>query len=546
MAIFISGGQVVSSAEPMSSPWTWDGPDGHPFADFFRSAGYHQLYCGQPHVFTVTSKLAELQSMLPLKTYRRTSGGRIEDSTSPLGRLVANPSRRMPSYTWRQCVNSMYQVYGEAICLKIRDRRGDLTELAPLHPSRMRYGPPEGSELRADSAGLATGREIDSGHFWWYRFDNGREIHIWRRELFIWQTFNPSSSSRGLSNLEPLRDDLENAKAAQAAMEALWKQGGKPSFVLTTPGNFGNSPRAVQRLADQWQKAHGGVARWHKPLILEEGLTPHPLAVDDSLQYLDVRKVTRNEVAQVYKLNPAAIGDLERATFNNITEILRDVGRSTLPPILESFESAFHFDVVDGSHDTGELPEFSRLQYVEHNLDGIMRGDYEARMEAHVSAVSNGILSPAEVREMENRPFIEDSEHLLVNSAIVSLRSAVGDIDSNPRALAEMVQKLYLGTPNKAVISSEEARAVLNRAGAELSGSTPDLTPAHAAPNSALSRDEYAAVMGRSSRLKSLDEIDFDHLVDGLSLEAAQTVAVGLAEVDDVAGLRAWLKELNT
>ena len=511
MAIFLSGGQVVStSPDSMSSPWAWDGDGTHPYADFFRSAGYHQLYSGQPHVFTVVSKLAELQSMLPLKVYRKTSDGRDEAPTSALGRLMAQPTRSMSVYKWREHVASMFQIFGESFCLKVRDDRGDLVELMPLHPTRMRFGPAEGGKPRPFGA-LATDAERSSGNLWWYRVDGGQEFHVWRRELFIWSTFNPNSHTRGLSKLEPLRDNLENSKAAQAAIEALWKQGGKPSFVLSAPGNFGNSPRAVQRLADQWQRNHGGVAKWHKPLILEEGLTPHALAVDDNLQYLDARKATKAEVAEVFKLNPAAIGDLERATFNNITEILRDVGRSTLPPILTSFESAFQFDVVDGRHDSDDLTEYPRSNYVEHNLDGIMRGDYEARADAHNKSILMGWQSPAEVRELENRPFIEGSDKLLVNAAMIPLDEAARD------------------TKSRASAADDDG-----------STSTPEPTP------SGLSRDEFAAVMGRLSRPESLTEIDFQKLVGGLSPDSTHLVASALADAESVATLRARIKEMRT
>ena len=514
MAVVVSGGELVATdrLEPMSSPWSWDGPGSHPYREFFRSANYGQMYREHPSVFTVVSKLAELQSMLPLKTYRQRSGDRQAAGTSVFGQLVAKPSSRMSAFDWRMWMASTWQINGITFALKVRNRAGRLVELAPVHPTRVRCGPAMGSPSRPLSA-LATEEEERSPDVrWWYRTNSGAEIHLWRRELLVWSSFNPDSMHWGLSKLEPLRDALESDGAAQAAIEALWKQGGKPSFVLSMPGNFGNAPNAAKRLADQWQQRHGGVAKWHKPLVLEEGLTPHPLSIDDNLQYLDVRKLTDAQVAKVYKLNPAALGDLERATFNNITEILRDVGRSTLPPVLKSLESAIDFDVRDGRHGGDGPPEFPSSYYVEHELDGIMRGDYEARADAHNKSILMGWQTPAEVRELENRGFIEGSDRLFMNGAMVPVEALTSDTSLGDAADRDGAPALPDPRPNG------DAR---------------------------LSTTDFSTVMGRLSRPATPADINFSDLVAGLEARSVAVVAFALAGAGTVPEIRQRLKDLN-
>jgi phage portal protein BeeE len=43
-------------------------------------------------------------------------------------------------------------------------------------------------------------------------------------------------------------------------------------------------------------------------------------------------------------------------------------------------------------------------QYVELNIDGLLRGDFKTRMEGNAKAIQTGQITPDEAREMENRP----------------------------------------------------------------------------------------------------------------------------------------------
>jgi phage portal protein BeeE len=79
-------------------------------------------------------------------------------------------------------------------------------------------------------------------------------------------------------------------------------------------------------------------------------------------------------------------------------------------------------------------------RYVEHNLDGLMRGDFKSRIEGIARAIQTAQLTPNEARGLENRPKHSnpDADELLVQGATVVLgkqpvKSAsekpAGDID---------------------------------------------------------------------------------------------------------------------
>ena len=59
--------------------------------------------------------------------------------------------------------------------------------------------------------------------------------------------------------------------------------------------------------------------------------------------------------------------------------------------------------------------------FVEVNLDGMLRGDFKARMDGYAQAVQNGILTPNEARGLENRPMNEFGDQLMIQGATVPI-----------------------------------------------------------------------------------------------------------------------------
>ena len=55
------------------------------------------------------------------------------------------------------------------------------------------------------------------------------------------------------------------------------------------------------------------------------------------------------------------------------------------------------------------------------NVDAVLRADIKSRAEAYSKMVSCGAYTPAEIRELENLPYKEGSDVLLVNSTLVKI-----------------------------------------------------------------------------------------------------------------------------
>lgn len=518
----ISNGQVATT----KGQTTWTSADGfahsgaglHPLGRFLHNAhAYDEIYEKQLWPAVAVNKLTNLQLQLPGKTFQRMSdSGREDGRGSPFGQLMAKPSTVLNPATFWGWFFAMRHIHGCSFARKRRDRGGRPVELLATHPTRMRYGPEGGGRLGITPSGLESGPNR-----WWFSVTAQTEVPIDRRDFIYWPAFNPASPMLGMSPFEPLRDTLHNEASARAANRAMWNNGGKPSFVLRHPGKFTN-PNVTQALADQFERKHGGVDQWGKPLVLQEGMEALPLNADKSLEYVETRKLNREEVAAAFDIPPPAIQILDKATYSNVTEQNRALYRQTMPPILSTFEEMIEFDLRDGRFgDRGE-PDFGGDFYFEWMLDAVMRGAFEDRITAVARAIQTGQLTPAEAREMDNRPFIPGSDTLFLNGAVVPIEeAAVAGVAGEP-------------TPVAASVSDDGG-----------GGGNPGLIPV----GRSLTDANQSKVMGRLSRPATLEEVDADQLVAGLDEMSAEAVkgAVAIARYGGctVPQLREIIKQIG-
>ena len=458
--MLISNGSLVTKTPTFpftpatTSDWWYD------YERTRAQTAYGTIYQRHLWVYVVVAKRARATARLPLKVYRRDAMNRPEAREDPYAALLRNPNPAISSFRFWEWTSSTYDVFGEAFWYKRRDANGLPYQLVPLHP---------------------TGMTLRDGR---WDFDNGTAhlTGIDSADIVHFKSYNPGDSARGLSPLEPLRDTLENESSARAATSSFWRRGARPGTALTHPGNL--SQPAADRLKAQFDSIAAGAGNTGATVVLEEGMTPNKLTLSaEEAQYIETRKLNREEVCGAYDMPPPAVHILDRATFNNITEQFRSVYRDTMAPHLRGFEADMETQL--------RAPDFSDDVYAEFLLDEVLRGDFEARADAYQKAQH---MTIAEKRRAENLPFIEGTDVLLVNTASAPLDSLLrGELPAAPRALP----------------AAPAARSVL----------------------------------GRLAWQKSLDEVDPEALTAGLNGHT-DAVLKALSEATSVADLRTRVKTI--
>lgn len=483
--VFVSRGAIVQAKTPLSLT---GGSSYFPYVPGMSSAGipsaYAGLYGSQLWVYVVVAKRARATARLPLPVYERNDLDRPRADAHPMAQLLSHPNPGMSGFGLWLWTSSIFDIYGEAFWYKRRDTNsGAVTGLFPLHPASM----------------------VDHQDGTW-SFNNGRlrldEIPV--KDLVIFRSFNPASLTRGLSPLEPLRATLENEFHARRATSSFWQRGARPGFVLLHPENI--SQAAQDRLRAQFASAHEGSDRTGSTLLLEEGMTPKVMELNaEDAQYIETRRLNREEVCAAYDIPPPVVHILDRATFSNITEQMRSMYRDSMAPHLAGFESAveLYLRAVEWPDDP---------VYAEFLMDEVLRGDFETRVDAYAKAT---YMTIAEKRRSENLPFIEGTDRILLNTATMPLDA----IDQLAAA--------------QAAGASGQLRAIALVGGTSEQGTT-ELLPAPV----------LRTVMGRLSWQKLVSQVDVDALVDGLEPDHADVVRGAAARCagSSVSELRAALK----
>lgn len=101
----------------------------------------------------------------------------------------------------------------------------------------------------------------------------------------------------------------------------------------------------------------------------------------------------------------------------------------TLTPWLVRFEQAITKDLLLETEKDVFFPKF--------NVDGLLRGDYASRMQGYATGISNGFLSPNDIRRLENMNLIpaeNGGDDYYLNGGYVKLQDAGKQATREPPA----------------------------------------------------------------------------------------------------------------
>lgn len=319
--------------------------------------------------------LAESIASLPLITYRRLSPmGKERAPDHPAYRVlhdVANPE--MTAYTWVETSVGHVVSWGNCFSEKQFDGRGRLVALWPLRPDRM-----------------AVNRDDASGALVYdYRLPSGELVRLPRSRVFHVHGLG-FDGLVGYSPIEILRRTLALAQAAQEYGQRTFENDARPGVILSHPKTLSDKARA--NLETAWSRNHQGLTNAQRFGVLEEGITVTAIGVPPlEAQFIEARKFQTTEIARALRLPPHIIGDLDRATNNNIEQQSLELIKYSFGPWLARFESQIAKDLIP------EPEVFARFL-----VEGFLRGDTASRYAAYHTARGDGWLNADEIRERED------------------------------------------------------------------------------------------------------------------------------------------------
>lgn len=349
---------------------------------------------GVPAVAAAVNFLSGTLAGLPLNLYRRTKDGRERVTESPLAAILHDaPNEETSSFLWRKTMFANVLTGGRGVTFIERNAAGQVINLWELDPTKV------------------TVKRRDGRKFYEYR--DGKLFTYSASEII---DIPFMLKANGLTHRGPImmnRDVIGLAIAATQFGSKFFQNGGVPPFAVT--GNF-QSGAAMQRAAGDLQEAVRTAAKEKRQaLVLPTGLDIKSIGVDaEKSQLVELKRFLTEEIARVYSLPPTFLQDLSRATFSNVEQQDLHLIKHTLKRWVEDFEQELNLKLFGRS---------DRSLYVEMSMDGMLRGDFKTRMDGFAQAIQNAILTPNEIRDMENRPRLEGGDKLYIQGATVPLGS---------------------------------------------------------------------------------------------------------------------------
>lgn len=356
-----------------------------------RSASYAWLWRTQPAVRTVVEFLARNIASLGLHSYRRVSDTDRERLTEhSVARLIARPNPYTTTYRLLHALVSDLAIFDDAYWAKVR--AAGQYAVVRLPPERVE---PEGDNWLAPQA---------------YRISGSKgELLLPADRIVHFRGYHPRDSRVGCSPVEALRRILVEEWEAGRMREQVLRNGARISGYLERPAE---APRwsgdAKDRFKADWhaQYASDGPSAGGTP-ILEDGMTFHPASqTAEQLQYVEARKLTREEVASAYFIPPPMIGILDHATFSNITEQHKMLYQDTLGPWLAMICQEIGLQLL------ADLPDAEDV-YVEFNLSEKLRGSFEEQAQQLQTAVGAPWLTRNEARARMNLSSLDGGDELI-------------------------------------------------------------------------------------------------------------------------------------
>ena len=359
-------------------------------------------------VYACVRILAEAIAGLPLHVYRyKEDGGKEKALTHPLYYLLHDePNPEMTSFVFRETLMSHLLLWGNAYAQIVRNGRGQPIALYPLLPNRMEVS-------RTKTGDMVYTYHLDPDERDLY--PNGKNITLRKDEVL----HIPGLGFDGLIGYSPIamaKNAIGMSLATEEYGASFFANGANPGGVLEHPGVI----KDIQRVKDSWNSAYQGTGNAHKIAVLEEGMKFQAIGIPpEQAQFLETRKFQINEIARIFRVPPHMVGDLEKSSFSNIEQQSLEFVKYTLDPWVVRWEQSLQQSLV--------LPSEKQSIFIKFNVDGLLRGDYQSRMNGYAVARQNGWLSANDIRELEdmNRiPAEEGGDLYLVNGNMLPLSQA--------------------------------------------------------------------------------------------------------------------------
>lgn len=335
---------------------------------------------GMAAVWRAVQVTTSVPASLPFHAYRQDGETRVLATGQP-SRLMDDPHPDMTPFELWQTGFVHKRLWGNAYFRKLRNQLGQVAELWPIHPGRVKVG-----------------RESENGQKV-YSIDGGREVHVGDDTIL----HLPGLGYDGICGCSPIRAARQSLGLAMAAEEfgaRFFGNGSLASGILQTEQRL--TQTQADALKNRWKSRNTGLENAHEIVVLDKGAKFAQLTIPpDDAQFLETRRFQITEVSRWFGLPPFLMFETEKSTSWGTGLEQQALGwvMVDLTPELTSIEQRVTKHVLKPTP-----------VYAKYSLEGLLRGDSKARAAFYTAMWNMGALSTNEIRAYEELPPVEKGD----------------------------------------------------------------------------------------------------------------------------------------
>ena len=309
----------------------------------------------------------------------RVRGGSFSAGTGGISHLVYmlrwQPNNTQTAAEFVMSCVAQFLLRGKAFVeLTTAPQSGFLDQMLPRHPDRI------------ETQRLANGRLR-------YKLTeaNGEPRYLTQDEMLVVRDLTMNGLDGEWSRIDYAAQSLGTALAAERAAAKFFKSGMTASVVATYEGDMDE---------EEEKKLHGSITRYATGventfglMLIPDNVTVSNLGISpEKAQMMLAREWTVREVARILRLPGYKLGIQNATSYASQVQAALEYVINCLRPIAVIFEQAYQRDLILAKDD----------YFVEFKLEGLMRGDPQARAAFYQSGITSRWMRPSEARLLEN------------------------------------------------------------------------------------------------------------------------------------------------
>jgi len=375
-------GQPISGGiQSYVSSWAWTGKTISP--DNAMEA---------PTVYACVRLISQTLARMPWQVLRNSADGASNDVTHPVYQLLNGEANEdMTSFVFREAQISDCLLYGNSFAYIMRSAAG-----TPIALERLR---PDLCYLQRDP------QNQPYYQYWTGKADEKASEEIKQRKFRpydILHVVGPSADGLlGEAPIHRMRDLIGMELELQEFTSRFFANNCRPAGVLSMPGRL--SAEGANRLREAFARVHSGAQGAGKVAILEEGLKYDAISTNAKDSDLDsMKKFCRQQIAAAFNVPSHRVGDNDGVSYSSAEQANAVFVQSTLAGWAARLEQEVNRKLIRRGDDVT-----TRISF-----DDLLRGDMSTRFSAYAVAVTNGILTPNEIRAREGLPAVDGGESI--------------------------------------------------------------------------------------------------------------------------------------